>query len=46
MRGLPIVYAIIGGNPFSFKPLVQAYKQVGIEAGHSPEQLKVGAHSW
>ncbi|EIE41192.1 LLM class flavin-dependent oxidoreductase, partial [Mycoplasmopsis canis] len=46
LKGLPIVYAVIGGNPYAFKPLVNAYKQVGKEAGHSEDKLKVGAHSW
>ncbi|UWD34405.1 LLM class flavin-dependent oxidoreductase [Mesomycoplasma molare] len=46
IKGLPIVYAIIGGNPFAFKRLVEAYKKIGKEAGHSEEKLKVGAHSW
>ena len=34
--------AILGGNPRRFKPLVDLYRQAGIEAGHSPEHLKVG----
>lgn len=44
--GLPIVYAIIGGNPLYFKRLIQAYKEIGSDAGHHPDDLKVGAHSW
>lgn len=44
--GLPIVYAIIGGNPAYFKGLVDAYHRIGQEHGHSKEQLKVAAHSW
>lgn len=27
--GLPIVYAIIGGNPHDFKPLIQLYRAIG-----------------
>lgn len=45
-KGLPIVYAIIGGNPLGFKRLTDLYKRYGIQSGHSPEQLKIGAHSW
>lgn len=44
--GLPIVYAIIGGNPRYFKKLIQAYREIGSEAGHADKDLKVGAHSW
>ena len=45
-QGLPIVYAVIGGNPKHFAQLVNAYKEIGVRHGHSPEQLKVAAHSW
>lgn len=45
-RGLPIVYAIIGGNPLGFKKLIELYRKFGEEIGHSPEKLKVAAHSW
>ncbi|WP_117275397.1 LLM class flavin-dependent oxidoreductase [Mycoplasmopsis edwardii] len=45
-KGLPIVYAIIGGNPIGFKRLINGYREIGLKEGHSPEQLKVGAHSW
>lgn len=44
--GLPIVYAIIGGNPFYFKNLINAYWRVAKEKGHDLSQLKVAAHSW
>lgn len=43
--GLPIVYAIIGGNPKYFKKLIEAYHRIGLEAGNRKEDLKVGAHS-
>lgn len=42
--GLPLMVAIIGGEPRQFAPLVQLYRRAGAEAGHSPEQLKVGLH--
>lgn len=44
--GFPIVYAIIGGNPCYFKKLIQAYREIGREAGYADKDLKVGAHSW
>ncbi len=44
--GLPIVYAVIGGNPLAFKRLTELYRKVGEEAGHNKEILKVAAHSW
>jgi alkanesulfonate monooxygenase SsuD/methylene tetrahydromethanopterin reductase-like flavin-dependent oxidoreductase (luciferase family) len=37
--------AIIGGEPHRFRPLIDRYREVGLSAGHSPEQLKVGIHS-
>lgn len=46
MKGLPIAYAIIGGNPLGFSQLVKIYKEVGKQYNHSDEQLQVAAHSW
>tara|TARA_Y100000996_G_scaffold413506_1_gene401907 strand:- start:3704 stop:4723 length:1020 start_codon:yes stop_codon:yes gene_type:complete len=43
--GLPLMVAIIGGNTHRFRPLVDIYRQAGIEAGHPPEKLTVGLHS-
>jgi alkanesulfonate monooxygenase SsuD/methylene tetrahydromethanopterin reductase-like flavin-dependent oxidoreductase (luciferase family) len=37
--------AIIGGEPHRFRPLIDRYREAGLRAGHSPEQLKVGIHS-
>lgn len=45
-RGLPIVYAIIGGNPLAFKKLTNLYRNFGMQSGHRPDKLKVAAHSW
>ena len=42
--GLPLMVAIIGGEPRQFAPLVDLYRRAGAEAGHPPEQLKVGLH--
>src|ERR1700680_1260244 len=43
--GLPLMVAIIGGEPHRFRPLIERYRQAGLRAGHSPDQLKVGIHS-
>ncbi len=43
--GLPLVVAIIGGEPRRFRPLVDLYREAGRRAGFSPDQLKVGVHA-
>jgi len=43
--GLPLMVAIIGGDPRQFKPLITLYREAGARAGHPPEQLQVGLHS-
>lgn len=43
--GLPLMIAIIGGDPARFRPLVALYREAGRKAGHSPEQLRVGVHA-
>jgi probable LLM family oxidoreductase len=43
--GLPLMVAIIGGETHRFRPLIDLYKEAGRQAGHSPDQLKVGIHS-
>jgi probable LLM family oxidoreductase len=43
--GLPLMVAIIGGEPHRFRPLIERYREAGRNAGHSPDQLKVGIHS-
>src|SRR5215470_10697271 len=43
--GLPLMVAIIGGEHRRFRPLVDLYREAGVRAGHSLEQLKVGVHS-
>lgn len=43
--GLPLMVAIIGGDPPRFRPLIDLYREAGRRAGHAPEQLKVGLHS-
>ena len=42
--GLPLMVAIIGGEPRRFAPLVDLYRRAGQQAGHGPETLKVGLH--
>ncbi|MDT7616731.1 MAG: hypothetical protein QOF00_4178 [Pseudonocardiales bacterium] len=42
--GLPLMVAIIGGQPHRFRPLVDAYREAGRRAGHPAEQLRVGLH--
>jgi probable LLM family oxidoreductase len=44
LLGLPLMVAIIGGEPRRFAPLVNLYRRAGAEAGHAPEQLQVGLH--
>jgi probable LLM family oxidoreductase len=43
--GLPLMVAIIGGEPHRFRPLIDLYHEAGAQAGHAPEKLKVGIHS-
>jgi probable LLM family oxidoreductase len=43
--GLPLMVAIIGGEPHRFRPLVDLYREAGKRAGHAPESLKVGIHA-
>jgi probable LLM family oxidoreductase len=41
--GLPLMIAIIGGEPHRFRPLVDLYREAGKQAGHAGK-LKVGLH--
>ncbi len=43
--GLPLMVAIIGGQPHRFRPLIDLYREAGARAGYTPEQLKVGIHA-
>src|SRR5215510_5366756 len=43
--GLPLMVAIIGGEPRRFRPLVDLYREAGRQFGHSPEKLTVGMHA-
>lgn len=42
--GLPLMVAIIGGEPHRFRPLIDLYRKAGAKAGHAPEKLRVGLH--
>ncbi len=44
LLGLPLMVAIIGGEPRQFAPLVDLYRRAGAQAGHPPESLQVGLH--
>jgi probable LLM family oxidoreductase len=44
LLGLPLMVAIIGGEPRQFAPLIDLYRRAGAEAGHAPERLQVGLH--
>lgn len=43
--GLPIVYAIIGGNPENFAPLADLYRQTAVHYGHDLSKMTVSSHS-
>ncbi|MGG9962272.1 LLM class flavin-dependent oxidoreductase [Ferruginibacter sp. SUN106] len=42
--GLPVIFAIIGGNPAQFKPLFEYYKEVYQHFKHDMEKFQVGVH--
>lgn len=42
--GLPVIFAIIGGNPVQFKPLFDYYKEAYQHFGHDMQQFQVGVH--
>src|SRR5882757_57662 len=43
--GLPLMVAIIGGEPHRFRPLIDLYRETGLRAGYTPDRLKVGVHA-
>ncbi|WP_081756919.1 LLM class flavin-dependent oxidoreductase [Gorillibacterium massiliense] len=45
MLGLPVAFAIIGGMPERFAPLVDLYKSAAAKAGHDPAKLSIATHS-
>ena len=44
LLGLPLMVAVIGGEPRQFAPLVDLYRRAGARAGHPTERLQVGLH--
>ncbi|MEO8088340.1 MAG: LLM class flavin-dependent oxidoreductase, partial [Bacteroidota bacterium] len=42
--GLPVVFAIIGGNPAQFKPLYNYYKEIYEHVGLDMSKYRVGVH--
>ena len=42
--GLPVIFAIIGGNPLQFQPLFNYYQEVYEHFGHDISKLEVGVH--
>jgi probable LLM family oxidoreductase len=43
--GLPLMVAIIGGEPRRFRPLIDLYRETGARYGHPRDRLKVGVHA-
>ena len=43
-HGLPVIFAIIGGNPAQFKTLFEYYKNVYQQFGHDMNKFQVGVH--
>ena len=43
-QGLPLMIAIIGGSPLSFKEHIDTYRKTYVAAGHDPKDCKVGLH--
>lgn len=42
--GLPIIFAIIGGDPENFLPLFEYYKQAYEDYGHDVSKMQIGVH--
>ncbi len=42
--GLPVIFAIIGGNPAHFRPLFDYYRKAYTHFGHPAEGLQTGVH--
>lgn len=43
--GLPMVLAILGGNPLAFGRVIELYRRTGLAAGHDPAALQVAINS-
>src|SRR5215213_8738637 len=44
--GLPMMLGIIGGKSAQFKPLMDLYRNTGLQSNHDPVQLKTGVTSY
>ncbi|HVG62329.1 MAG TPA: LLM class flavin-dependent oxidoreductase [Hyalangium sp.] len=44
--GLPMIIAIIGGQPERFVPLVELYRETATRAGHDPAKLPIGINTF
>lgn len=44
--GLPVTYAIIGGNPKRFKRNIAMYRAVAESRGYDSDEMPVAVHSW
>jgi len=42
---MPLMVAIIGGEPRRFRPLVDLYRETGRRHGYTEDRLVVGVHS-
>lgn len=43
--GLPLILAIIGGNPAQFKPLADYYREGYAKHGHDMNTIQIGVHA-
>ena len=43
--GLPMTFAILGGNPLAFGRVIALYRQAAVEAGHDLSKMKVAINS-
>ncbi len=44
VAGLPLMVAIIGGETYRFRPMIDSYRRAYQRAGHDPAGMKVGVH--
>jgi probable LLM family oxidoreductase len=42
--GLPVIFAIIGGNPAQFKPMFDYFRKAWAHFGHDEKDLQMGVH--
>lgn len=43
--GLPLIVAIIGGQPNQFIPLINYYKELYVKYGHDKTKMQIGVHT-